>query len=403
MKRPYRLTAAFVRSVKQTGCYGDGRGGLGLQLRVHRTAGGDVSKSWRQKLKIGGKATSVGLGSFPFVTLDDARKLAVVNAGKALSGIDPRTDAAIVRPAPVENMDTVSLPARGPTFEAAFEAVIAIRRQGWKGNASENRWRRQVAKLAFLGKPVSEVTSGDVMAAVEGDWQTEPYAARARLTAITATIKWAMAQGFRQDNPIDLVKAALPTQKTRTTHHRAVPVADAPDAIHRLRTCRKTRKLTRLAIRFQILTAARPGEAAGARWDEIETGNGMSVWSLPAERMKAGYAHQVPLSAAALEVLESAARETGNRTGLIFPGTTGNAVGSSQIRSVLRACGIDGTATGFRSTFRDWCAENGVAREVAEACLAHVVGGVEGAYFRSNMLGRRLREALAPWGEYLAQ
>ena len=395
MGRPYRLTTAFIRGLEAPGCYGDGRGGSGLQVRVHKTACGDTSKSWRQKLKIGGKPTTVGLGSWPFVTLADARKAAATNRLKVLSGIDPRTDAAM--PAPVA---AVPVAPASPSFDAAAQETIAMHREGWKkGSSTEARWRRSLAGLPFGGKPVGDVASGDVLAVIQPRWTRTPAAAKAQLDIIRQVFRWSLGAGYRTDDPTVAVQAALPKQNGRTRHHKAVPVAEAPAAMAALRTVTRSRKLTRLSLEFTVLTAVRPGEASGATWSEIDG----DVWTVPAGRMKGKRAHRVPLSPAALKVLENAARETRkkNARGLIFPSTKGTELHAASRRQCLKVCGIKATAHGFRSTFRDWCAETGVAREVAEASLAHVVGGVEGAYFRSDLLLRR-SECMQAWAEFLA-
>ncbi|MDE2772368.1 MAG: tyrosine-type recombinase/integrase [Gemmatimonadota bacterium] len=399
-RRPYRLTTAYIRGLRTLGCYGDGRGGSGLQIRVHRTTGGDVSKSWRQKLKIGGKPTSVGLGSFPFVTLADARKLAAANRAKVLLGIDPRTDAVAqtVAPPPPPPPSSPSSPPPAPSFDAAAAEAIALHRGSWKaGGSTEGRWRRSLAGLPFGSKRVSDVTKGDVFTVIQPRWTRTPVAARGQLDVIRAVFDWSIGAGHRTDNPVDAVKRALPKTNGRKQHHKAVPVADAPRVMARLRKCSRSRQLTRLTIEFQVLTATRPGEATGARWSEIKG----DLWTIPGSRMKTGEDHRVPLSAAALAVLEAAASVTRKRAGLIFPSEKGKVIGGSSLASARKTCGIEGTSHGFRSSFRDWCAETGVAREVAEACLAHTVGGVEGAYFRSDILERR-RPVMGAWGRYLA-
>lgn len=390
MKRPYRLTTAFIRGLTAPGCYGDGRGGSGLQIRVHRTAGGDVSKSWRQKLKIAGKPTTVGLGSWPFVTLADARKLAATNRLKVLAGVDPRTDAAMPVAVPVEV-------STSPSFDAAAQETIAMHREGWKtGTSTETRWRRSLAGLPFGSKPIREVESGDVLAVIRPKWTRTPAAAKAQLDCIRAVFKWSIGAGHRDADPTVAVQAALPKQNGRRKHHKAVPVADAPAAMAALRTVTRSRLLTRLSLQFQALTAVRPGEARGALWSEIDG----DLWTVPASRMKAGRQHRVPLSTTALAVLEAAARETGKRSGLIFPNTKGTELAPRAQSVCLAVCGIKATAHGFRSTFRDWCAETGVARETAQAAIAHVVKGAEGAYFRSDLYDAR-RPVMDAWAAYL--
>ena len=391
-----RLTTAKIRSLKQIGCYGDGRGGHGLQIRVHRTVDGDVSKSWRQKLTIGDKPTTVGLGPWPLVSLEDARKAAFVNRAKVYQGIDPRTGVAMVA-ASVAPVAPVTPDA--PTFDAAAEATIRLHRDAWKqGSSTEARWRRGLAGLPFAQKPVDAVPPGDVLAVVQPDWLRTPDAARSRLNVIRAVFLWSIGAGYRSDDPTVAVSAALPRQAARPKHHAAVLVKDIPQAFAALGECSRSRKLTRLAVQFLVLTAARRKEVAEATWSDIWDGE---TWTKPAGKTKTDREHRVPLSAGALAVLDSAARETGNRAGLIFPSKKGTAIGASSFRKTLSVCGITATVHGMRSCFRDWAAETGVAREVAEASLAHVVGGVEGAYFRSDLFERR-REVMEAWSAYLA-
>ena len=151
---------------------------------------------------------------------------------------------------------------------------------------------------------------------------------------------------------------------------------------------------TRAALRFLALTAARSGEVRGARWAEINFRE--RVWTVPAERTKTGKSLQIPLSAEALEVLVGAVKRTGGE-GLIFPSIRGKVTSSEALSKLLRENEIGCVPHGFRSSFRDWCGETGVAREVAEAALGHVVSGVEGAYARSDLLERR-RPVMEAWG-----
>ena len=159
--------------------------------------------------------------------------------------------------------------------------------------------------------------------------------------------------------------------------------------------------VTRLCLRFLILTAARSGEARGATWAEMNLG--AATWTVPGSRMKAGKVHRVPLSDAALAVLAEA-KPLDDGSGLVFPGRyPGRPLSDMSLTKVLRDTGLDASATvhGFRSSFRDWCAEMGHPRELAESALAHTVGGVEGAYFRSDLLARR-RGLMEAWAAYAA-
>ena len=218
---------------------------------------------------------------------------------------------------------------------------------------------------------------------------------------IKATLAWAQAHGFIEHNLAgDAIDGALPSKSGRTVnHHRALPHGEVADALATIDGSRSS-LTAKLAFRFTVLCAARGGETRGATWDEID--EEAREWRIPASRMKAGTLHRVPLSDAAMAVLEEA-RPLSGGTGLIFPSPTGRGgLSNMTLTKILRDNGLADRATvhGMRSAFRDWCADSGVSREVAEAALAHTVGGTEGAYLRSDVLERR-RGVMQAWADYL--
>ncbi len=382
MTRPKRLSAAFVRTVKRPGRYGDGRGGYGLSLLVKPTASGRLSKTWAQRMRIAGKPFNVGLGPYPVVTLAEARAKALENRRAIEKGVDPRSGGM-------------------PTFERAAEKVIALHAKNWKGDASEKQWRQCLRDYVFpkLGrKRVGEITTADVLACLVPIWnEKRPTAARVR-RRIGAVMKWAVAKGYREDNPAgDAIAAALPRGGRHRTHFRALPHGEVGAALGAVRESDAWLGI-RLCLEFVALTATRSGEARRALWPEIDWDR--ATWTVPAERMKTGCEHRVPLSSGALAVLEQA-REIENGSGLIFPSFKGLELRSPQVAGAFRDLGIPSTVHGLRSSFRDWAAETGVDRTVAEAALAHKVGGVEGAYFRSDLFERR-RQVMQDWAAYLA-
>lgn len=394
MRKPYHLNAQFVRTIGKPGFFGDGRGGLGLELRVHRTASGEVSKSWRQRIAISGKRTMVGLGCFPFVTLEDARKLAVINKAKTLQGIDPRTDE------PVQHVSHVPKP-KGPTFREAAEAVIELNREQWrKGSTTEAYWRRSLLGLPFEDLPVSAVSSADIIATVRPIWNKLPRKAADQLRFIRAAIRWSIGNGHRQDDPSAAVRDALPKQRRQTKHYPALPPAEIPGAMRKLETCTKGRTpFPRLAIRFCWLTACRPGEVTKMRHEDISG----SEWTQKAETTKSGKrAFVVPLTKAARAIIDEAARVTGKRSGLVFPNTVGKRIDGATLKRTLRLCGIRGTVHGTsRSGFRVWSAETKRDRYLSEMVLNHDIGSaVEQAYQRSDLFEQR-REIMQEWSEYL--
>ena len=179
-------------------------------------------------------------------------------------------------------------------------------------------------------------------------------------------------------------------------HRRALLHRDVAGALAKIRASNAW-VATKLLLEYTILTATRSGEARLATWSEVDLQAG--VWTVPAERMKAGREHRVPLSTRALELLTEA-QKLSDGSGLLFPSPTGKGLSSVTTRSLLDGLGIDATMHGFRTSFRSWCAENDESRELAEAALAHVVAGVEGAYMRSDLFERR-RRLMQAWADYL--
>ena len=383
MRRPKTLSAAFVKTVSAPGRYGDGRGGHGLSLLVKSTATGRVSKSWSQRVRLNGKPANLGLGTFPVVTLADARAKALENRRIIAQGRDPRNGGI-------------------PTFSEAAERVIAIHAEGWKDSSkSAAQWRASLRDHAFprLGrKRVSDVTTADVMCVLLPIWNSKRETAMRVRQRIGAVMRWAVAEGFRDDNPAgEAIGAALPKNGVVRQHHKALPHEKVGDALLKVRNS-NAHPLTKLAFEFLVLTACRSGEVRGARWDEVDVEAG--TWIVSAERMKTGRAHRVPLSTRALAVLEES-RELADRSGLVFPSPTGRALSDATLSKLLRENKVGAVPHGFRSSFRDWCGDTGQPREVAEAALAHVIRDkAEAAYARSDLLDRR-RELMESWASYL--
>ena len=387
MKRPKTLNARFVETVNRPGRYGDGRGGHGLSLLVKTMANGRLSKSWSQRVRIGEEVTNIGLGSFPVTTLADARNRALENRRTIEAGRDPR-----------ERNDGV------PTFADAAETVIALHAETWRDRGrSEAIWRSSLRDYAMprLGrKSVAAIRSGDVLAVLAPIWNEKRETARRVRQRIGAVMKWAVAQGYRDDNPAgDAITAALPRGGgAGRKHQRALPYADVAGAVARVRAS-AAHPSTVLGFEFLVLTAARSGEVRGARWEEID--EDAATWTVPGERMKSGRDHRVPLSGRALEILETARPLSGGE-GLIFPSATGRVMSDNTMSKLLRERSIEAVPHGFRSSFRQWAAERtNIPREVAELALAHVNSDrVEAAYQRSDLFERR-RDLMESWSLYL--
>ena len=377
-----RLTASFVKQTKTAGRFGDGRGAFGLALSVRPRAGGGVRKAWAQRIKINGQTTNLGLGGYPLVTLAEAREKALANARAVARGEDPRSPDI-------------------PTFAEAAEEVMAAHAEGWREQGrTEKKWRTSLEQYAYPAvgrKKVSEITSGDLLGVLAPIWLSKPSAARKVHQRIGAIMKWAIAKNYRIDNPAgEALTAALPRQTGPTQHQRAVHHNEVAGVIAAVQAS-DAHWATKACFEFQTLTAVRPNEARGMCWSELDMAE--RVWTIPGSRTKTGRPHRVPLSGRAMEMLDEAAAMA-DKSGLVFPSVTGLVMSDSTVSVLLRRLGTAAVPHGSRSSFRDWCSETGVPRDVAEACLAHVVGGVEGAYARSDLLERRVG-VMEAWARHI--
>ena len=381
-----RLTAAFVRSVDRPGVYCDQHG---LRLRVYESRKlKSISKHWVWRGTINGTRRDIGLGAFPYVSLLDARQQAYEHRKIARAGGDP---VALKRKPDV------------PTFAEAVETVIGIHREGWKdAGKSEKQWRASLRDYAMkrLGrKRVDQIATADVMAVLIPHWHTKTETMRRVRQRIGAVMKWAVAQGYRDDNPAgDAISAALPKTGTVRNHQRALPFAEVGAALDKVKASGAFTS-TVLALEFLVLTACRSSEVRLARWDEVDLD--LETWTVPASRMKAKRDHRVPLSRRALQILHEA-RVLSGGSGLVFPSAHGRALSDNTISKLLRDLGIEAVPHGFRSSFRDWAAEcSDAPREVCELALAHVNSDrVEAAYRRTDLFERR-RVLMEEWSGFV--
>ena len=376
-------TYAEAKAIKKPGVY---HAGDTLYLRV----GNNGSKSWIQRLTIDGKRCDIGLGSFKLVTLAEARDIAFENRKEArLHKRDPLAEKR---------------KAKIPIFrEAAMQTYEALKPR-WRSGKHTKNWLQIMEKYAIpvIGTVrIDKLGREDVLKIVTPLWTKRPETARRLRQKMRTTFKWAQAHGFIESNPAgEMIDGALPKQRAVKEHFRALHYQDVAGALEIIERSGIT--TAKLAFRFLVLTAARSGEVRSVTWDNIDLEN--RIWTVPAERMKANREHRVPLSDAALAVLEQV-RLLADGSGLVFPSSMrpGKQMSDMTLTKVLRDNGLASEATvhGFRSSFRDWCADTGSSREVAEAALAHVVPGVEGAYFRSDLFERR-RLLMEQWAAYLA-
>ena len=375
------LTPAFVRNVNQAGRYCDGQG---LYLDVRPTG----SRGWIQRITIRGRRTELGLGGFPLVSLKEAREKAFANRKLAREGGDPRAEKRRA-----ESM---------PTFADAARTVWKQLRPGWRSPLHARLWLGSLERhvLPHIGKiPIAEVTSADVIGILAPIWHEKAPTARKLRQRIRAVLEWAVAMDLRPDNPCDRIGPVLGSQGKAVRHMRALPHGEVASALRTVRASNK-RPLLKLMFEFLVLTATRSGEVRGAAWKEIDREEG--VWSIPARRTKGNREHRVPLARRALEILEEA-QALGGGSPLVFPRVGGKPIGNTAMSELLRGLKIAAVPHGFRSSFRDWAAEEtDHSREVAEAALAHKARNpIEAAYRRTDLFERR-RRLMDDWAGYLA-
>jgi integrase len=404
----YRLSSVAVRNARP-GLHADGGG---LYLQATESADHSVSRSWVFRFATGRIVTSatgkqraeerqMGLGSLIDVSLAEARERAAECRQLRKQGIDPIESR---RAAKAERLVTA---AKAKTFDQAAEAYIAAHRAGWRNPKHAAQWKATLATYAspVFGKlPASSIDTGLVLKALEPIWTAKPETAGRVRGRIEAVLDWTTARGYRMgENPArwrghldKLLPARSKVRKVK--HHSALPYTELPRFLASLREQQGT---SARALEFTILTAARTNETIGARWLELDLSG--KIWTVPAERMKAGREHRVPLSAAAMAILRRL--EDVSEDDLVFPGDRRRAISNMAMLMLLRRMGRDDlTVHGFRSTFRTWAAEcTSFPREVIEAALAHLVGGAtEQAYQRGDLFGKR-RRLMDAWDKYCAQ
>jgi integrase len=327
----------------------------------------------------------------------DARRL-------LLDGIDPIEQRRTTRGAALLQA------AKSITFDDCSKRYIAANKVAWKNPKHISEWSKTLQRYAspvFGHLAVADVDVGLVVRALEKIWTTKPETAARVRGRIETVLDYAKAHSYRAgENPArmkgNLDHILPPHSKLKVVvHHPAMPHGEVAALMAELAT---RHEVSAAALAFTILTAARTGEVIGAQWDEIDFG--AKTWTVPGRRMKSGKTHTVPLSDAALTVLTKVRAEHGAGVGgYVFAGEkSGKAMAVSSMAVCLRRLGAHDHATvqGFRSSFRDWAAEQtAFPREVAEACLAHALGGkVEAAYLRTEHLEKR-RKLMAAWARYI--
>jgi integrase len=376
----------------QPGLHPDG-GGLYLQV----APGG--SRSWLFRYSLRGKEHRIGLGSASAVTLKLARQLAAKARELRATGVDPLAQKREQR-----NAHLVA-EAKATTFRECAENYIAVHEAGWRNPKHRQQWRSTLEQycLPVIGAlPVQAIDTDLVIKVLEPIWRDKTETASRLRGRIELILNYAKARNYRDGaNPatwrghLDML-LARPSKIAPHEHHAALPYAEIGAFISDLRGRDST---SARCLEFLVLTAARTGEAIGAKWDEFDLA--ARVWTVPAERMKGGREHRVPLSNRAIEIVRL--MESRRENNFVFAGRNGG-LSNMSLLALLRNMGRALTAHGFRSTFRDWAAEQtNFPREVAEMALAHAVGDkVEAAYRRGDLFEKR-RRLMDAWASYCAR
>ena len=374
-----RLTPADVEAAPP-GRHTDGNG---LSLVVKHSQ----RRSWALRYSDRGQRREFGLGGYPAVSLEEARRRAAAIRAEFRTGHTPRARRS----------------GEVPTFAQAAAEFQALHRPLWRNERYAAEWLDSLHRHAapLLDMPVDRITGSDVLAVLHPIWHHKNPTARRVHQRIRKVLDYAMTM---HDHIVSNaagrgLEAALPTRPASASHQRALQYRDVPAALERIAATNAS-DAAKLCLRFVALTAARSGEARGARWAEMsyETGE----WQIPAERTKNGRDHRVPLSPQALEVLE-AARALDDGSGLVFPSPLkpGRPLSWQALLKLLRTNDIDCTVHGFRSSFKTWSIEQSSAPwAVSEAALAHSLGNsTEAAYVRTDLFEQR-RSLMAAWADF---
>lgn len=383
-----RLTAVGVSGCKDPGYYADGGN---LYLKVGQTG----SKSWIFRFTKEGRTRDAGLGPYPTVTLLRARERAEHCRQLVLNGVDPIN-------ARLEEKKNQAPPAA--SFKACAEAYLANHEAGWRNPKHRDQWRSTLKTYVYplLGSlPIDAITTDHVLQVLEPIWGKKPETASRVRGRIEAVLNSAKARGLRSgENPAQWrghLDHLLPAKGKvrRVKHHAAMAYKDVPAFMKALR---ENTSISARCLEFVVLTCSRTGEALGARWSEIDLEN--KLWTVPAERMKAGKPHRVPLSSRTIVILKE--MKAIKRNEFVFPSwKPGRSLSQMTLAMLLRRMGQTVTVHGFRSSFRDWAAEETrFSREAAEMALAHAISdAVEAAYRRGDLLEQR-RKLMDNWRRF---
>ena len=357
---------------------------------LYAVSGPDGRVTWGFLFTISRRRRLMSLGQWPDVSLATARELATDARRKVRSGIDPIEDRKAAR-------------QRTPTFGEVADELIRAKTPAWKSPRSKDQWRQRLNDYAktLFALPIEKVDSVAVLNTLKPLWHAKPETASRVRAMVEAVCDYAKAAGHRAgENPAAWrgnLAHLLPKQaKSGRGHFAATPYAEVSGFVRALREY-ENKSIAAYALELLILTGVRTNEVLGAKWSEVDAGN--AIWTIPKERMKTGREHRVPLSRSAMRILEVMAAI--KRSDYVFPSPKKDGrLSHIVLQKVMAKLGTNYMVHGFRSTLRDWAGdETSFPREVCEEVLAHVVGGVEGAYRRSDALARR-RELMEAWARY---
>ncbi len=381
-----KLTALAVKAATQPGRYHDGDG---LMLIVKPSG----SRSWVVRLQADGKRRDFGLGSLKDVGLAQAREEASRLRKAFRSGVDPVEEKRAAKLARL----TI------PTFRIAAEAAHDEQKAGWRNKKHRQDWLSSVRSYAFpaLGDTrIDKIDAPMIRDVLMPIWLTKPETARRVRQRIRTIMSWAASKGYRPPLDFTVMDAGLPKQPRKDGHFAAMEWASLPAFMAKVQGATETNG--RLALMFNILTAARSGETREATWAEIDMD--AAEWTIPADRMKAEREHVVPLSEPALAILRRAQerRISPKPEAVVFPGKEGQPVSDMTLSKILRDMDLTVTVHGFRSSFKDWASEaTSFPDAVSEAALAHIdKDKTRAAYKRTDF--RKLRvDLMAAWAKFV--
>lgn len=377
-----RLNVRQVQSLTAPGRYADGNG---LYLEIEPSG----SKRWTMRVMVQGRRRDIGLGGVNTVTLADARMACTAIHNDIRSGLDPVAER--------RNTRRVL-----PTFAEAAALVHEQLKPTWKNPKHADQWINTLKNYVYpsLGPlKIDTIDTPKILATLMPIWLEKPETARRVKQRLHAVFDWAKAAGHRSgDNPVDGVARGLPKQTDQDDHHEALPYDEVNEFVTKLR-CGPSGMSAKLGFEFLILTATRTGDVIGAKWAEIDLNS--ACWTIPADRIKSKKEHRVPLSPRCLEILGEAATLGGD---FVFPGRSSDRpLSNMAFLKIIERMGLNITAHGFRSTFRDWTADQtNYPNEVCEQALAHAISSrVEAAYRRTDLYDRR-KNLMADWSTYVA-